>query len=162
MNDSQYLDRQEADFEEFLKQADMCINDKEQEVERKKLHHLQTMKQLQIFYFIFGVQVTVYSSIVTFLSGIYTYKDFSWFSITILIFSLLSTVLNSVLSFSNVVTKISKHREAYNKFELISMSIQRFKLNQLSKREIISFIDLLDNTLGLVKEYEILTCCFTI
>ena len=160
MNESAYLDRQNPEFDKFLIQVNDNIKEREKEVELKKKHHLQGMRRMQILYYFLGIQITIYSTIVSFLSGIYTFKNFDWLTTTILTFALLSTVLNAILGFSNIVEKISKHRDSYNKYDLISNNIDRFKMQTLSEREIKVFFDLLDNTLGFVNEYEIINCCF--
>ena len=151
-----------SDDEEFMLQVENSIQQKEMSIETQKYYHLKSMKKMQIVYYILGFQITVYSSIVSFLSGIYAYKSFSWFTITILCFSLLNTILNAILQFSNVVQKKTKHRDAYNKFDLALTSIEQFKLKSLDKQEILHYIEVLDNTISHVNEYRIMGCCFDV
>lgn len=162
MNASAIIDRENSDFEKFLLNIDDFVSEKEIECKRKKQAHLKSIRKMQILYWILGIQVTVYSTGTTFLTGIYSYQSFTWITGTILILSLGSSILNAVMQFSNVVQKMGRHRDSYNKYDFILMSINRFKVNEseISKREMYHFIHMLDTSLSTANEYEEINCCF--
>lgn len=133
---------------------------REEDIQHKTEYHYRTTKKLKRIYYIFGIQTTVYSSIVSFLSGINVYSSFDFFTVAILIFALVSTILNAVMTFSNIVEKLANHRDAYNKYETIRNTIDRFKLKKINETTAMQFVEIVDSELNYINEYADISCCF--
>lgn len=136
------------------------LNQKSEEFKHKKNMHFSSLRKMKKIYYILGITASISSTMVSFITGIKIDESFDSLILVTLILSLMVSILGSIITFSNIVTKIENHRDCVNKYAMLVYSIDNIKLHNLSSEEILNFLNILENKIENLSEYEELSCCF--
>jgi hypothetical protein len=125
----------------------------------KKRSHLHNYRKNLIIYYVCGIVSTIFSTIISFITGVYTIRQLDPLLLLTLILSLSVSIINSLLQFTHVNEKTVKHRDAYEKFDELSMDIKAFLLTTSDQQDDEYFFNTLVEKEKLIKNYELVGCC---
>lgn len=147
------------DNQPFILEIRKSLNDKMKEYRGNKEKHAANEKKLKFIYNIFGCISFILSSITTFLTGIYTFEYKSFVISLCLGFSLVVTIINSLLNFSNIQKKESQHHDNMLQYKTLCLDIDEFKTNKnITDCQYENFYNLLIEKEKLISNYEITPC----
>jgi hypothetical protein len=125
----------------------------------KKVMHLHNYRKNLIIYYVCGIVSTIFSTVISFITGVYTIRQLDPLLLLTLVLSLTVSIIHSLLQFTHVNEKTVKHRDAYEKYDELSMDIKTFLLSSGNQREDEHFMSILIEKEKLIKNYELVGCC---
>lgn len=151
----------DSDASFFIHNVSMLLLDKKSSYQTRREQHLDSLRKNKFIYYVLGNIASISSIAVSFLTGVNTIQNLNVFVVTALGLSLLTSIVNNILSFSDITKKVTEHFDAYNKYDELIVQLTQYLLKKNTFEDADKFITALNEKELLIKQYEQQSCCFS-